>query len=329
MQVSGFVQQGFPTAGSWVSYAMGSESQNLPAYVALPDPVGLPWTGKVAWTNGFLPAEHQGTMLNPASANPVPDLFPAKAASFVTPAAEREGLSLLQQINRKHLLTAPEDTRLEARILSYELAARMQLEVPKVLAIEKESAATRRLYGLEDPLTEPIGRNCLIARRLIERGVRFVQLWVGSGLNGNAGNWDNHGSIMPGSDFEKMCVRSDRPIAGLIQDLKGRGLLDETLVIWTTEFGRTPYSQGAKGRDHNGNTFVSWMAGGGVKGGVSYGASDEFSYAAAEDVTMCYDQHATMLHQLGYDHTKLVFRHNGIDRRLTDVHGNVIREVVA
>lgn len=329
MQASGFLIPGFPTVGSWVSYAMGTECRDLPTYVALPDSVGLPWTGKSAWTNGFLPALHQGTMLKPSADNPVPDLFAPKSAGFVTRDAQIEGLALLKQINQRHQQTAPDDTRLEARIASYELAARMQLTVPEVLDLKGESEATKKLYGLDNKLTEPIGRNCLIARRLVERGVRFVQLWVGSGLNGAAGNWDNHGDIFPGSDFQKMCVRSDKPIAGLLHDLKARGLLDETLIIWTTEFGRTPYSQGSKGRDHNGNTFVSWMAGGGIKGGASYGESDEFSYAAAHNDTMCYDQHATMLHLLGYDHTKVTFRHNGVDRRLTDVHGHVVKEVLA
>ncbi|MBX7212214.1 MAG: DUF1501 domain-containing protein [Verrucomicrobiaceae bacterium] len=329
MQVSGFLTPGFPTVGAWVDYAMGNESRELPAYVALPDPVGLPWSGKSAWTNGFLPSMHQGTMLKPSSDNPVPDLFAPKSAAFATGDAQRNGLALLRRINQRHHQSAPDDSRLEARIASYELAARLQLAVPKVLDIQGESAATRKLYGLDDSLTEPIGKNCLIARRLVERGVRFVQLWVGSGLNGAAGNWDNHGDVTPGSDFQKMCVRSDKPIAGLLHDLKSHGLLDETLVIWTTEFGRTPYSQGSKGRDHNGNTFVSWMAGGGVKGGASYGESDEFSYAAAVNDTMCYDQHATMLHLLGYNHEKLTFRHNGVDRRLTDVHGKVVHELLA
>jgi hypothetical protein len=329
MQTSGFVIPGFPTVGAWVSYALGNLNDNLPTFVALPDPVGLPWTGKAAWTNGFLPAIHQGTMLNPSSENPVPDLFPPKGTTFATPEAEREGLALLDALNRKQLRESPGDSRLEARIASYELAARMQLAVPSVLEMSDETEATTRLYGLDNPATEPIGRNCLLARRLVERGVRFVQVWCGSGLNGAVGNWDNHGDITPGSDFEKMCVRSDRPIAGLIHDLKARGLLDETIVLWTTEFGRTPYSQGTKGRDHNGNTFATWMAGGGIRGGVSYGESDEFSFKAAVHKTMCYDQHATMLHLLGFDHERLTFRHNGADRRLTDVHGHVIREIIA
>lgn len=329
MQTSGFLTQGFPTVGAWVSYALGSLNDNLPRYVALPDPVGLPWTGNAAWTNGFLPALHQGTMLTPSAANPVPDLFPPARPAFTDRTAERQALSLMNVLNRRHQAQAPDDSRLEARIASYELAARMQLAVPDLLDLRGETTATQRLYGIGDPVTEPIGRNCLIARRLVERGVRFVQLWVGSGLNGAAGNWDSHGDVRPGSDFERMCRRCDLPIAGLLRDLKQRGLLDETIVYWTTEFGRTPYSQGSHGRDHNGNTFVSWLAGGGIKGGASYGASDEFSFGAQDETTMCYDQHATMLHLLGIDHTRLSFRHSGIDRRLTDVHGRVIHEIIA
>jgi uncharacterized protein (DUF1501 family) len=329
MQVSGFVTPGFPTIGAWVSYALGSLNRNLPTFVALPDPVGLPWTGQSAWGNGFLPARHQGTMINPAATNPVPDLFAPRTTSFITPASEREGLDLLAQLNGLQQAQTPGDSRLDARVRSYELAARMQLAVPEVLDLRTETAATTRLYGLDDARTRDFGRNCLIARRLIERGVRFVQVWCGSGLNGGAGNWDNHNDVRPGSDFERMCVRSDRPIAGLLKDLKARGLLDETVVFWTSEFGRTPYSQGGNGRDHNGNTFVSWMAGGGIRGGSTYGESDEFSFHADRNRTMCYDQHATLLHLLGIDHERLTFRVNGADRRLTDVHGHVIHDIVA
>jgi hypothetical protein len=266
-------------------------------------------------------------MLNPAAENPVPDLFAPKNSGLATAGSEHDGLALLAKLNRARL--QPGDSRLEARIASYELAARMQLAVPEVLDLQGETAATKALYGFGDAKTDPLGRNCLIARRLVERGVRFVQLWCGSGLAGASGNWDNHGDITPGSDFERMCVRSDKPIAGLLKDLKARGLLNETVVLWTTEFGRTPYSQGSKGRDHNGNTFVSWMAGGGIKGGTTYGESDEFSFKAARNTTMCYDQHATLMHLLGYDHEQLFFRHNGADRRLTDVHGSVIWDLLA
>jgi len=330
MQTSGFVAPGFPSAGAWVSYALGTSNRNLPAFIALPDPVGLPWTGKGAWTNGFLPASHQGIMLNPSAENPAPDLFPPKSESFLTERAERDGLDLLLRLNRQHQAAAGHDDQLEARIASYELAARMQLAVPDMLDLRGESEAVRRLYGLDQAHTAGFGRNCLIARRLIERGVRFVQVWSGSGLNGASGNWDNHENIGPSSDLEKMARASDQPAAALLRDLKSRGMLDETLVIWTTEFGRTPFNQdGNKGRDHNGHTFVSWMAGGGVKGGVAYGESDPFSYQAAVDKTYCYDQHATILHLLGVDHEKLVFRHNGADRRLTDVHGHVLHPILS
>ena len=329
IQVSGFPVPGFPTVGAWVSYALGAESENLPEYVALPDPRGLPWTGKASWTNGFLPAAHQGTMLTPGAAQPAPDLFPAASSPFATAEAGREGLDLLAKLNRRHRETDRSDSRLEARIASYELAARMQLSIPALLDLSQETAETLALYGLDQPETEPIGRNCLVARRLVERGVRFVQLWVGSGLTGASGNWDNHGDVRPGSDFDRMCKRGDKPIAGLLADLKRCGLLDETLVLWTTEFGRTPYSQGTNGRDHNGNAFTNWLAGGGIKGGATYGESDEFSYAAAHNRTRCYDVHATILHQLGFDHTRVTIRHSGADRRLTDVHGRVIDEILA
>ena len=329
MQVSGFLMPGFPTVGAWVSYALGSMNRNLPTYVALPDPVGLPWTGTVSWTHGFLPAQHQGTSIQPAAPNPVPDLFAPRSAAFVTPEAERDGLDLLARLNREQLEHAPGDSRFEARIRSYELAARMQLAVPEVLDLRHETEATKNLYGMDRPETRDIGRNCLIARRLVERGVRFIQLWVGSGLNGASGNWDSHTDVRPNSDFERMCVRSDKPIAGLLRDLRRCGLLDETVVLWTTEFGRTPYSQSGVGRDHNGNVFTSWMAGGGIKGGASHGESDEFSFHAAHNKTMCYDQHATLLHLLGIDHERLTFRINGADRRLTDVHGHVIADILA
>src|ERR1043165_6196195 len=203
MQVSGFVTPGFHAVGSWVSYALGSLNRNLPTFVALPDPVGVPWTGQAAWGNGFLPAQHQGTMLNPAADNPVPDLFAPRSARFITPDSEREGLDLLAQLNRQQQERSPGDSRLEARVRSYELAARMQLAVPEVLDLRSETVTTTRLYGLDDPRTRDFGRNCLIARRLIERGVRFIQLWCGSGLNGASGNWDSHGDVRAGSDFER------------------------------------------------------------------------------------------------------------------------------
>src|SRR5205085_7176489 len=216
-------------------------------------------------------------------------------------------------------------SRLEARIESYELAAKMQLSAPEALDLSRETKATHELYGTEDPATADFARNCLTARRLSERGVRFVQVW--SGMGGPAKNWDNHNNIHTELPFIARSV--DKPIAGLLRDMKSRGMLDDTLVVWTTEFGRMPFTQGATGRDHNGGTFVTWLAGAGIKSGTAYGASDEFSYQTAEGRTYCYDLHATILHLLGIDHQKLTFRHNGIDRRLTDVHGHVVSEILA
>jgi hypothetical protein len=216
---------------------------------------------------------------------------------------------------------------LEARIASYELAARLQLSAPEVLDISKESPATRKLYGLDTQITEDFGRNCLVARRLLERGVRFVQVWSGADNGFPRRNWDSHEDIA--KDHGDMGASMDRPAAALLQDLKSRGLLDDTIVIWTTEFGRMPCSQGSKGRDHNPYAFTAWLAGGGIKGGISYGESDEWSYQAVHKIAYCYDLHATVLHLLGINHEKLTFRHNGIDRRLTDVHGEVISELLA
>ena len=218
------------------------------------------------------------------------------------------------------------DSRLEARISAYELAAKLQLSAPEVLDISPETPATRNLYGLDEKITEDFGRNCLIARRLLERGVRFVQVWSGADNGFPRRNWDSHEDIA--RDHGDMGTSMDKPAAALLKDLKARGMLDDTIVLWTTEFGRMPCSQGSKGRDHNPFTFTSWVAGGGIKGGVTYGASDEWSYKALENPTYCYDLHATVLHLLGIDHERLTYRHNGIDRRLTDVHGHVIADIL-
>ncbi len=325
MQNTGFALPGFPSMGAWVNYALGSMTQDLPAFVVLPDSRGFAPNGPANWSAAFLPASFQGTMLRPSDRNPIFDLFPS-ANNYVTPDAERDGLRLLQQMNRRHQETRPGDSRLDARIQTYELAARLQLSAPEVLDIAGETEATRRLYGLDRPITEEFGRNCLIARRLLERGVRFVQIWSGADNGFPRRNWDSHEDIA--RDHWDMGTSMDQPAAALIKDLKRRGMLDETIVHWTTEFGRMPCSQGTKGRDHNPFTFTSWLAGGGVKGGVTHGASDEWSFRAAEHPMYCYDLHATMLHLLGIDHTRLTFRHNGIDRRLTDVHGHVIEEIV-
>jgi hypothetical protein len=326
MQNTGFVSPGFPSMGAWISYGLGGLTDNLPAFVVLPDSRGFAPNGPANWSAGFLPAAHQGTMVRPSDRIPIADLFPA-ANGYITRDSETEGLALLQQMNRDHQEQRPGDSRLDARIASYEMAARLQLSAPEVLDISRETEATRRLYGLDRPVTEEFGRHCLIARRLLERGVRFVQLWSGADNGFPRRNWDSHEDIR--RDHGNMGTSMDQPAAALLKDLKQRGLLDDTIVIWTTEFGRMPCSQGSLGRDHNPYTFTSWLAGGGVKGGVTYGESDEWSFRAVRHPMYCYDLHATVLHLLGIDHTRLTFRHNGIDRRLTDVHGHVIEEILA
>jgi hypothetical protein len=265
-------------------------------------------------------------MIRPSAPQPVADLVPPHG-SFVTPESDRDALDVLNALNRNHEATRAGDSRLDARIASYELAARLQLSAPEALDIAGETAATRRLYGLDDPTTEDMGRNCLIARRLLERGVRFVQVWSGADNGHPRRNWDSHEDLA--RDHAIMAKSMDQPAAALLIDLKQRGMLDDTIVIWTTEFGRMPCSQGGAGRDHNPFAFTSWLAGGGIRGGASYGESDEWSYKAAVNPTYCYDLHATVLHLLGIDHTKLTVRHNGIDRRLTDVHGHVIQDILA
>jgi hypothetical protein len=326
MQATGFVLPGFPSMGAWISYGLGNLTQDLPAFVVLPDSRGFAPNGPANWGSAFLPASAQGTMVRANDRNPIFDLFPGPN-QYITSASERAGLDLLQQMNRRHQEARPGDSRLDARISSYELAARLQLSAPEVLDVSRETQATHRLYGLERPATAEFGRNCLIARRLLERGVRFVQIWSGADNGFPRRNWDSHENIE--RDHGDMGTSMDQPAAALIKDLKQRGMLDDTIVYWTTEFGRMPCSQGTLGRDHNPFTFTTWLAGGGVRGGVTYGASDEWSFRAAEHPTYCYDLHATVLHLLGIDHTRLTFRHNGIDRRLTDVHGHVIEEIIA
>jgi hypothetical protein len=324
MMNSGFLLPGFPCMGAWISYALGNLTDNLPTFVVLPDAKGLPYNQRGCFSAGFLPAIHQGTVINAASPRPVPDLFAAEKFSFANRASDAASLKLLDQINRTHADRHPGDSRLEARIASYELAAKMQLAAPEAFDVMREPAALRQRYGLEDKVTADFGRRCLLATRLIERGVRFVQVW--SGPQGATGNWDNHGSIP--NELPPMAASVDRPIAALLQDLKARGLDEDTLVIWTTEFGRTPFAQGSTGRDHNGGTFVTWLWGAGINPGVAHGRSDDWGYQTAENKTYCYDLHATILHLLGIDHLKLTVRQNGIDRRLTDVHGEVITEIL-
>ncbi|HEY3963808.1 MAG TPA: DUF1501 domain-containing protein [Planctomycetaceae bacterium] len=325
MQNTGFLTPGFPCMGAWISYGLGRLTDNLPAFVVLPDSRGLPYNQGGNFSSGFLPVAHQGTIIRPTAPVPIADLFPPQNAPFINTASEADGLSLLDTLNSDHLRENPGDTRLEARIASYELAAKMQLSAPEVLDLTKESQATHVLYGTDDKACADFARNCLTARRMIERGVRFVQVW--SGMGGPKGNWDNHTDIH--SELPFIAGSVDQPIAGLIRDLQSRGLFEDTLLIWTTEFGRMPFTQGSTGRDHNGGTFLTWLAGAGIDAGATYGASDEFSYKAAHDATMCYDLHATILHLLGVDHQRLTYRHNGIDRRLTDVHGSVIEEILS
>jgi hypothetical protein len=326
MQNSGFVLPGFPSMGAWVTYGLGSLTDDLPSFVVLPDSRGFAPNGPGNWTNGFLPAAAQGTLIRPARAEPINDLFPPEDA-FMNAGSEADTRGLLASLNRQHADARQADSRLDARIRSYEMAARLQLSAPEVLDVESETAATKRLYGLDEEITRDFGRNCLLARRLVERGVRFVQVWSGADNGFPRRNWDSHEDIP--KDHEDMGRSMDKPAAGLLIDLKARGLLDDTIVIWTTEFGRMPCRQGSIGRDHNPETFTSWVAGGGFKGGVTYGASDEFGHKAVENPTYCYDLHATVLHLLGIDHEELTFKHNGIERRLTDVHGHVIDELIA
>jgi hypothetical protein len=327
MQNTGFILPGFPSAGAWVSYALGSMNENLPVFVVLPDPRGVPPNGPSNWSNGFLPAAHQAMVIQPSSATPIHDLHPPAEANHITAESERDGLALLRETNRAHLANRDGDSRLEARIASYEMAARLQLSAPEVMDISKESEATRKLYGLDREITADLGRRCLIARRLLERGVRFVQIWSGADNGFPRRNWDSHEHLA--KDHGELGMALDQPVAALLADLKSRGLFDETIVHWTTEFGRMPCSQGSKGRDHNPLGFTQWLAGGGIRGGVSYGATDEWSYKAVEKPVYCYDIHATMLHLLGIDHRRLTYRNNGIDRRLTDVHGEVIQDLIA
>ena len=318
---TGFLLPGFPCFGAWVSYGLGSVNENLPTFVVLPDVRGLPYNQRGNFSSGFLPVTHQGTAIQASQAEPLHGLLAPSSATFITPQSERDGLDLLNETNREQLMDVDHDARLEARIHAYELAAKMQLSAPEVFDLSKETQATLQAYGLNNPVTEDFGKRCLLARRMIERGVRVVQVWSGS--NGPTGNWDNHGSII--KELPPMTQATDQPTAALLNDLKARGLLDDTLLLWNTEFGRMPFSQGSEGRDHNGGASIGWMAGAGVKPGVAIGETDEWSWKAVRDPISNYDFHATVLHLLGIDHEQLIYQHNGANRRLTDVHGHVIK----
>ena len=329
MANSGFILPGFPTMGAWVTYGLGSLSEDLPAFVVLPDPRGLPPGGVLNWGAGFLPAIHQGTVIATAAEKPpIADLFPPKG---YLSGSEQPSREFLQTLNRTHAASRRENSELEARIAAYELAARLQLSAQEATSVSGETEATQKLYQLDHEDLGPFGRQCLLARRLVERGVRFVQLFCGA-ENTTAKkirpNWDSHEDLVRDHGYWGPIL--DAGAAALLTDLKSRGLLDSTLVICTTEFGRQPAAQGAgKGRDHNPGAFTAWMAGGGIRGGSAYGSTDDLGFKAAEHPAYCYDLHATALHLLGLDHEKLSYYHNGIQRRLTDVHGHVIREIVA
>ena len=323
MQNTGFTLPGFPCMGAWISYALGRINQNLPEFVVLPDPNGLPYNNLGNFTSGFLPARYQGTVINTGHSQSVRYLFPPKEAKHINTESEKASREVLRILNQNHLENTPGDSRLEARIQSLEMAARMQLSVPELFNLNNESKAIKKLYGMDEKHTSDFAKRCILGRRMMERGVRFVQIWSGAG--GPTNNWDNHANIH--SELPHMTRQVDKPISGLIKDLKARGMLEDTLVIWTTEFGRMPFSQGQAGRDHNGGTFVTWFAGGGVKGGSSFGQSDRWGWKS-ETGTSSHDMHATILHLLGIDHEKLTVRHNGIDRRLTDVHGHVVNDIL-
>lgn len=323
---TGFVQDGFPSIGAWLTYALGTENQNLPAFVAIPDPRGVPQASVNNWGPGFLPAVFQGTPFS--SSQPIQNLLPPTSISSAGDVAARD---LLRLINGEHLKQNPGDSDLAARIASYELAAKMQLSVPEISDLSTEPAHILKMYGAddtEDELKAGYARNCILARRLVEKGVRFVQLFNGAYASGGKLNWDGHQALREQYDIHGRVM--DQPSAALIRDLKQRGLLDDTLVVWCTEFGRMPmFQKGAKGRDHNPNGFTAVLTGAGVKRGVSYGMTDELGFKAVENVSSVHDLNATILHLLGLDHERLTFRNNGIDRRLTDVHGHVIREILA
>ncbi|MCB1276640.1 DUF1501 domain-containing protein [Prosthecobacter sp.] len=323
---TGYILDGFPGIGSWVTYALGSECDDMPAFVAIPDPRGVPQIGSRHWNSAFLPAAFQGTAFN--ASKPIPNLIRPASVSEM---ADRDTRALVNLLNRRQAEEHPADSDLAARISSYELAARMQIAASEVGNMAGESKATLDLYGANDSneIKAGFAKNCLLARRLIERGVRFVQLFNGSYAMGEGvGNWDGHKTIEKQYSVHGPIL--DQPVAGLLKDLKARGLLQDTLVAFVTEFGRMPtFQKGANGRDHNPKGFTVWLAGAGVKKAYSYGATDEFGYQAAERVSSIYDLHATILHLVGIDHERLSYYNNGIERRLTDVHGHVIRDVLA
>jgi len=318
---TGTILAGAPSVGSWVTYGLGSENENLPGFIVFTDHRGGPINGAPNWGNGYMPAAYQGTPFRSSGA-PIVDLKPPVERS---PEEQRQWLQYMEKLNQRHLEQNPGDSELSARIHTYELAYRMQTSATEAIDLSKESAATLKLYGVDEQPTDYFGRQALMARRLVERGVRYVQIYSGGGNFDPS--WDAHWDLKGNHGLH--AAETDKPIAGLIKDLKSRGLFDSTLIVWHGEFGRLPISERMDGRDHNAHGFSIWLAGGGVKGGAIVGATDQYGYRAVENKKSIYDLHATILHLLGLDHEKLTYRFNGRDMRLTDVHGHVIREVVA
>jgi hypothetical protein len=318
---SGTVRMGAPSVGSWVTYGLGSENQNLPAFVVIYDARGGPFGGPANWSAGYMPAAYQGTIFR-SKGDPIMDLNPPQGVSTDQMKAR---LDLLEKLNRMDLEKNPGNSELSARIASYELAFRMQGCAPEAVELDKESETTKKLYGLDNPVTAPFGRQCLIARRLAERGVRFIQLYHGGIGNQNTDTWDAHGNVQ--ENHTQHAAETDYPIAGLLTDLAGRGLLDDTLVIWQSEFGRMPISQRGLGRDHNPGAMSIWLAGAKVQGGQAIGATDEFGYKAELQVATVHDLHASILHLLGMDHTRLTYSFQGRNMRLTDVYGELIPQI--
>ena len=322
-----FTREGFPSAGSWVSYALGSMNENLPTYVSIQDLRGEPPNGKANWSNGFLPAQYQAVSM--AAQQPLRNLARPTMIDAQQELATRE---FLRQMNAGHAAQHPGNDELRARMAAYELAAKMQLTAPQVSDLTNEPQTIHELYGIGDSnkLKAAYAKNCLLARRLLEQGVRYVSLYCASRASAVDGllNWDAHKTLK--ADYERHCPIFDQPTAALITDLKQRGMLDNVLVVWCTEFGRMPtHQEGTSGRDHNPDAFTTWMLGAGVKGGVSHGATDDFGRRAAIDVTTVYDFYATVLHLLGLNHEELTYYHNGANRRLTDVHGHVLQDILA
>lgn len=316
---TGSILMGKPSLGAWVSYGLGSSNRDMPSFVVMPDPGSGVKGGPPAWGSGFLSAVHQGVTMRPGE-NPILNLSPARKSD--KPGSQRRTLDFIQGMNQRHLEARDFQDPLSSRMESYELAFRMQATAPGLVDLDGETEATRKLYGIDDPVTREFGTRCLLARRLVERGVRFVQLYSGDTLG-----WDAHNNVL--ENHGKHCAATDKPVAGLLRDLKSRGLLEDTLVIWGGEFGRMPMSEKGTGRDHNPWGYTTVFAGAGVRGGYAHGSTDEIGLRAAENKVHIHDLHATILHLLGLDHEELTFPHNGRDERLTDVAGKVVTEILS